>query len=118
MKDNELYDFFKDRQQAFDEAPGDGLWAKIENGLEEVPQPDVHKGGLSLFKKLLILPVLGIVVAIIWMVAYNLKAGEETAKPHDARITVNESNSVKTVEDATVKNQYYSTDTIKKIKVP
>ncbi|AWH84008.1 hypothetical protein HYN59_02280 [Flavobacterium album] len=118
MKDNELYDFFKDRKQAFDEAPGDALWSRIESGLEKVPQPVAHKGGLSVFKKLLFLPVVGIVAAIVWMVAYNPKNAEETAKPQRIGVTLDESNIVKTVEDAAVNNQYNSTDTIKKIKVP
>ncbi|MEL1245659.1 hypothetical protein AAEO56_15400 [Flavobacterium sp. DGU11] len=118
MEDKELYDFFKGRKQSFDEAPGDALWAKIENGLNEAPQAATDKPGLSLLKKLLIMNVLGVVVAIIWMVAYSPKAGEETAKPQDAGVTGHKSNNTKVVEDATVHSEYDITDTIKKVKLP
>lgn len=39
MKDNELYTFFKERSGSFNEVPGDVLWAKIENGLNNNPKP-------------------------------------------------------------------------------
>lgn len=117
MEDKELYNFFKSRKQSFDEAPGDALWAKIENGLNEAPQAATGKSGLSLLKKLLILPILGVVVAIIWMVAYSPEAGEKTAKPQDAGITNPESNAT-IFEDTAVQDGYNITDTIKKVKLP
>jgi len=37
MKDNELFKYFKDRTDMFDEQPGDQLWAKIEGQLSNTP---------------------------------------------------------------------------------
>jgi len=81
MTDNELFNHFKLQSSAFDETPGDALWAKIESGLGSAePSPKPNK---LLF---IITGTLLIALAIFYFIIYKPKA--ETTLPAEPVTTV------------------------------
>lgn len=69
MKDNELFKYFKDRTDMFDEQPGDQLWTKIEGQLGNNTAAKASLKNGFLLKSLLIGGVLsaGIAFTIIYL---------------------------------------------------
>jgi hypothetical protein len=111
MKDKEIYDFFKDRKQAFDEAPGDALWARIESGLEDTPPAATQVSGRSLFRKLLILPLLAVIIALGWVI-FKPDNVEGTTGPQNVTVTPEAAGN----ENTGVREAYTITDSVKKKK--
>jgi len=70
MTDNELFNHFKIRSAAFDEMPGENLWAKIESGLD-----NTRSTGKS---NLLLFTVCGILLTALTV--WYFAAPESTAK--------------------------------------
>jgi hypothetical protein len=64
MKDNELYTFFKERSSSFDETPADALWAKIEAGLNNKPEP------VKTSKPTTLLYIIGSLLLVCGILAY------------------------------------------------
>jgi len=77
MKDNQLYNHFKTHSTAFDEMPGEDLWAKIESGLENTKP--TNKPNILLF----IVCGIALTASIIWYFAIPESTAKinTTAKP-------------------------------------
>ncbi len=85
MEDKDLDKYFKDRSGLFNEAPGEGLWAKIEANIEPPAQ-----GGLKAGKWLL--PIAGVVVVAglvaAWLATRNTAETPAPAPQHPQEVTV------------------------------
>jgi hypothetical protein len=66
MEDKELYAFFKNQKQVFNEVPGDSLWRKIESGLDTKIQPKPNS--LLLFIKTGVIVSAFILAGIIYYI--------------------------------------------------
>ena len=70
MEDKELFDFFKSRSQAFNEAPGNALWTKIEaQMLLEPAKPLNEKATLFTKKLFLFIAAVAIIAAVFFMLS-------------------------------------------------
>ncbi|MUV02747.1 hypothetical protein GN157_03415 [Flavobacterium rakeshii] len=98
MKDNELFKYFKDRTDVFNEQPGDELWAKIENQLSNTPPAKtVLKKGF-IIKSLLIV---GIVSAGIAFTIISLNKTEDIKPPqtNTPAPVVQKTDSIQNIEE-------------------
>ncbi|RWX03576.1 hypothetical protein [Flavobacterium cerinum] len=68
MEDKELYTFFKNQKQVFNEVPSDSLWEKIECGLDTKIQQKPKPNSLVLFIKVSVIVAALVIVGI----AYNV----------------------------------------------
>lgn len=114
MKDNELFKYFKDRTDMFDEQPGDQLWAKIEGQLSNTPPANTaRKAALKkgfVLKSLLIGGVLsaGIAYAIIRLNTTEDVKAPETNIP--APVIKQKDNIQNTTEDYIVPESVTETE--------
>lgn len=76
MSDNELYTYFKGRSCSFDEMPGNALWAKIEDGLNNSPAASAKP--IALFIKIGIAVLIAGIAAVILL---NTFSKQEMAIP-------------------------------------
>lgn len=83
MQDNELYSYFRERKDSFNEVPDDGLWTKIDAGLNAAPVvPAAAK--LTLIKKIaLAAAATAITVTTAVLIYKNVSQAPEKVIPHN-----------------------------------
>ncbi len=82
MQDNELYSYFREWKDTFNQVPDNSLWQKIDSGLTNTPAATATTAKLTLIKKLAIGVVSGITVTAAVLV-YNNKPSAIQEKPKE-----------------------------------
>lgn len=104
MEDKELYTYFKDRKDAFNEAPGDALWAKIDAGLPNTAMPTTPKSGTLVAGKGLIIAATVISIIITLLVIFiPKKEVKQSTLPQQKTIITEQEHIETTTEIDTVK---------------
>jgi hypothetical protein len=85
MEDKDLDKYFKDRSGAFNEAPGEGLWAKIEANIEPAAKGG-FKGGKWLYPGAGLVVATGLVAA--WLVTRNTVETPEPVQQPPHKVAV------------------------------
>lgn len=112
MQDNELYSYFRERKDSFNEVPGDTLWAKIDAGLSATPAAPIA-AKLTLLKKLVLAATTAITITGAILI-YNANTPDAPEKEIPAtKTTVTETG---TQIIAGPVNVTEPTDTVKKKK--
>lgn len=111
MQDNELYSYFRERKDSFNEVPDDGLWAKIDAGLNAAPVvPAAAK--LTLIKKIALAAAATAITVTTAVLIYNKNVSQAREKVIP-RTTVSESKTDAITEHVHTQEP---TDTVKKQK--
>lgn len=104
MEDKELYTYFKDRKDAFNEAPGDALWAKIDAGLSNAPMPPTPKSGAIVTGKGLLIVATVVSIVVTLLVSFNPKKEvKQSTLPQQKTISAEQEHIETTTEIDTVK---------------
>src|SRR5690348_6635035 len=77
MTDNQLYNYFKERQHNFEEAPGDELWGKIESGL-----------GKKKINPAKLIGIIALLAGAVYSITFFLNI-QDTIVPHENIAPVN-----------------------------
>lgn len=105
MTDNQLYNYFKDRQHQFDEAPGDEVWGKIESGLRR-----------KKFNPAKLLGIMALLAGAVYSTTLFLNT-HDAIVPEAKIVPVNEPIYSPEIKEATRIVTERSTDTVKNKKV-
>jgi len=103
MEDKELYTYFKDRKDAFNEAPNDALWAKIDAGLSNTMPTTPKSGSIIAGKGLLIAATVVSIVVTLLVVLIPKKEVKQSTLPQQKTIITEQEHIETTTEIDTVK---------------